>query len=62
MLQPPRRVHNTAGHRFRGSEDRGATAAEYALMTSFIAVAIFGAVLTVGSRISQVLTSAAGAL
>ena len=33
--------------------ERGATAAEYALMVSFIAIAIIVAVLTLGNRLSS---------
>ncbi len=39
--------------------DRGATAAEYALMVSFIAIAIIVAVLTLGNKLSSFFVDAA---
>ncbi len=40
----------------------GATAIEYALIASLIAVAIIGAVTTVGSRVSTVFANVSNAL
>ncbi len=42
--------------------DSGATAIEYALIASLIAVAIIGAVTTVGGKVTTVFTEIGGAL
>ena len=42
--------------------ESGATAIEYALIASLIAVAIIGAVTTVGTKVSTVFTEAANLL
>jgi pilus assembly protein Flp/PilA len=44
------------------ARDVGATAIEYALIASLIAVAIIGAVTTVGTNINNVMGEAANAL
>jgi pilus assembly protein Flp/PilA len=46
---------------FIRNED-GATAIEYALIASLIAVVIIGAVTTVGTKVSTVFTQVGGAL
>ena len=46
---------------FIGNED-GATAIEYALIASLIAVVIIGAVQVVGTKVSTVFTEVGGAL
>jgi len=44
------------------SDESGATAIEYALIASLIAVAIIAAVQTVGTKVSTVFTEVGGAL
>jgi pilus assembly protein Flp/PilA len=44
-----------------GRDDRGATAAEYALIATLIAVAIVVAVRAVGARVVTMFTNVAGA-
>jgi pilus assembly protein Flp/PilA len=44
------------------SDESGVTAIEYALIASLIAVAIIGAVTTVGGNVSTVFTEVGGAL
>ena len=44
------------------SDESGVTAIEYALIASLIAVAIIGAVTTVGGKISTVFTEIGGSL
>ena len=48
-------------YRFLFNED-GATAIEYALIASLIAVAIIGALTTVGGKVSTVFTEVGAAL
>ena len=43
-------------------DESGATAIEYALIASLIAVVIIGAVQTVGNKVSTVFTEVGGAL
>jgi pilus assembly protein Flp/PilA len=44
------------------ARDHGATAAEYALMVSLIALVIFGAVLTFGQKVEQLFSIPPGYL
>ena len=44
------------------SEDEGATAVEYGLMVSLIAVVIIGAVTLIGTNLNTMFTGVAGAL
>jgi pilus assembly protein Flp/PilA len=44
------------------SDESGVTAIEYALIASLIAVAVIGAVTTVGTKVSTVFTEVGGAL
>ena len=53
--------HSAAPPRFLG-KDAGATAIEYGLLVSVIAVVILASVATVGSRLSGIFASAACAL
>ncbi len=46
----------------RASDDRGATAAEYGLLVTFIAVAILAAVVALGSKLGPVFYMAASAI
>lgn len=48
--------------RFLIADDRGATAIEYGLIASLIAVAIIAAVTTVGSDLTNTFNSVANAL
>jgi pilus assembly protein Flp/PilA len=44
------------------SEDRGATAVEYGLLVGLIAVVIIGAVVILGTKLSNLFTSVGGSL
>jgi pilus assembly protein Flp/PilA len=44
------------------SDESGVTAIEYALIASLIAVAVIGAVTTVGGKVNTVFTEVGGAL
>lgn len=59
MLQHLDKIPTAAGHRIQASQDRGATAAEYALTTSFIALAVLATVLAVGANVTAVFADAA---
>jgi pilus assembly protein Flp/PilA len=44
------------------TDERGATAIEYALIASLISVMVFGGTFTIGSTLKATFTSVAGAL
>ncbi len=44
------------------SDDSGATAIEYALLTSFLAIAIIGGLTALGTRLSQEFSEVSAAL
>jgi Flp pilus assembly pilin Flp len=57
MARPP--LEETAAYR-RPDSDRGASAAEYALLASFIAVAVIGAVTALGMAVQALFVFPAG--
>ena len=56
------RVQNAIAGRKAEMDERGATAVEYALMVSLIAVAVIAAVRTLGTNSSDKFTSAGTAI
>ena len=62
MLELFVKIQNVLAGRKAEIDERGATAVEYALMVSLIAVAVIAAVRTLGTNASSKFTSAATAI
>ncbi len=55
-------LQNLVSARVEDSKDRGATAVEYGLMVTLIAVAIIAAVFALGGKLVTIFNSAANAI